>query len=216
MPASAQAIIDAANAEWAHWGQSTWNCITRAKSKNFHIDDEDDYAKYIIDTYCALFFKKPIKWPTIANIANDDYPWSAVTISYIMRQAGFAPGEFPIAQGHSRYLRWGIAARRANDKTAAYWGYRVDEPEAKPAPGDIVGCARGVKNLSPAATLKYFDRTGDYPSHSDIVVAARPGEVDVIGGNVRDSVTKKTLALNAAGQLADKNHPWFVVLKKRL
>ena len=46
-------------------------------------------------------------------------------------------------------------------------------------------------------------------------MAKRPGEIDVIGGNVRDSVTKKTLALNNKGQLVDPNHDWFVVLKKR-
>lgn len=213
---SVDAMVVAANKEWEHWGKSTWNCITGAKSKGIHTDDENDYAQYVIDTYCALFFKAPIKWPTTATISNDDYAWPAVTISYIMRQAGFAAADFPIAQAHADYIRWAIKARKDADKDAAYWGYRADEAGAVPAVGDIVGCVRGVKNIKPAAALKYFDRTSSYQSHSDIVVAVRPGECDVIGGNVRDSVTKKTLALNATGQLADKVHPWFVVMKKRL
>ena len=52
-------------------------------------------------------------------------------------------------------------------------------------------------------------------ANTDIVVAKRPGEIDVIGGNVRDSVCKKTLALSPSGHLADTSHNWFVVMKKR-
>ena len=54
-----------------------------------------------------------------------------------------------------------------------------------------------------AKALGWYDKTGSYSSHSDLVVAVRPGEIDVIGGNVRDSVTRKTLRTNGQGQLAD-------------
>jgi hypothetical protein len=61
----------------------------------------------------------------------------------------------------------------------------------------------------------YFDKTGNYPSHTDVVVERRPREIDVIGANVLDSVTKKTIPLTAAGLIADRTHKWFVVLKRR-
>lgn len=213
MAVSTASIVAAAEKEWKHWGSSTWNCITGKKSTGFHTDDDEPFAKYVIDTYLPLHFKPPIEWPTTTTISNDDYYWSAVTISYMMRQAGFAASDFPIGQAHATYITWSVAARKANQK-AAYWGYRVDEKDAKPDVGDIVGCARG-KAMTRAKALKFFDKTGGYASHADIVVAKRPGEIDVIGGNVRDSVTKKTLALDAAGRLADPHHPWFVVMKKR-
>lgn len=213
MTATVESIVDAATAEWRHWGKSTWNCITGAKSSGFHVDDEAAFARYILDTYMPLFFKPPVKWPTPADISNDAYPWSAVTISYIMRKAGFAANEFPIAQAHSTYIIWSIKNRKAG-QAAAYWGYRVDETAATPEVGDLVGYVRSKQTMTHAKALTYFERTTGYESHTDIVVARRPNEIDVIGGNVRDSVTKKTLKLDASGRLADKNHFWFVVMKK--
>lgn len=52
----------------------------------------------------------------------------------------------------------------------------------------------------------------------DIVVdISRPGEIDVIGGNVSSSVTLKTLKVDSQGKLIPTNnksgdYPWFAVL----
>ncbi|GAA0644827.1 DUF2272 domain-containing protein [Brevundimonas lenta] len=210
---SVLAIVDAATAEWAHWGKATWNCITGAKSSGFHVDDETAYARYVIDTYLPLHFRPPIRWPSPADISNDDYYWSAVCVSYIMRKAGFAPADFPIGQAHSTYVTWAIKNRKSGTP-AAYWGYRVDDALATPEVGDIIAYARG-RNMTRAKALTYYDRTGGYESHADIVVAKRPGEIDVIGGNVRDSVTKKTLRIDASGRIADPHHHWFAVMRRR-
>lgn len=239
MAASVAKAVAAATAEWNDWGSSSWNCITGKKSTGFKVDDSDKRAQYILDNYVSLFYKPPITWPTKAEISGDDYAWSAVTISYFMIQAGFvkkpilanraAPtvpqlqawaatsqkGEFPIAQAHADYIRWAIRARKDKVAGASYWGYRVDEAAALPDVGDIIGCSRSGKKLTTAQKLAYFERTGAYVSHADLVVAKRPGEIDVIGGNIRDSVTKRTFALNAAGQLIDDSFPWFVVMKHR-
>ena len=69
--------------------------------------------------------------------------------------------------------------------------------------------------MTQAKADKLFDASGSYPSHTDLVVAVRGSEVDVIGANVMDSVTKKTLKLDASGRLADPTHFWFVLLKAR-
>ena len=236
MPASIQAAVAAADKEWKTWGKCTWNCITGAKSSGCHLDDEDKWAQYILDTYMPPFRKAPIKSPTKTELAEDIYPWSAVTVSHFMLQGGFirkklikenaadaeyaawvaasVKGEFPIAEGHSVYIRWAIRARKDGIAKASYWGFRADDPAAIPEVGDIVGCTRS-KNMTTAKALAHFDRKTSYVSHADLVVAKRPGEIDVIGGNVRDSVTKKTLALNSAGLLADRKHFWFVVMKHR-
>jgi hypothetical protein len=99
-------------------------------------------------------------------------------------------------------------------QNAAYWGFRIDDAHAVPEVDDLVGCAREEHRLTRTETLAYFDKTGSYSSHADIVVAKRPGEIDVIGGNVRDSVTKKTLKISPSGQLVDDKHDWFVVMRR--
>ena len=55
-----------------------------------------------------------------------------------------------------------------------------------------------------------------YKAHGDIVVFVRPGEIGVIGGNVGDSVSLKTLKIDGSGYLTDKTQPWFCVLENRL
>ncbi|HWD59099.1 MAG TPA: DUF2272 domain-containing protein, partial [Stellaceae bacterium] len=56
--------------------------------------------------------------------------------------------------------------------------------------------------------------------HCDIVVARRPGILDVIGGNVDNTVALKHVPIapdgrmaDAAGQPVDRDYPWFVVLR---
>lgn len=92
-----------------------------------------------------------------------------------------------------------------------YYGYRLRS--ASPDVGDLVGYARGDITFDRAQS--YFDRTGSYSSHTDLVVDRRDGEIDVIGANVLDSVTLKTIKLDEQGLIADRTLNWFVVLKRR-
>ena len=71
--------------------------------------------------------------------------------------------------------------------------------------GDLVGYAR-----QGGITFDYQPLT--YASHTDLVVAVRPREIDVIGGNVKDSVSLKTVATDDQGRIVDKNQRWFVVM----
>ena len=120
--------------------------------------------------------------------------------------------QFAFAEAHSVYIREAIKARKDKNKDKAYWGFRIDEPEAVLAPGDVVGAGR-TKRMTFAQAQALFDETGDYESHSDIVVAVRAGEADLIGGNVSDSVTMKTLKLDSKGRIQDKKNLSFVVMK---
>lgn len=202
-------LIHAAEAEWVLWGRSTWNTLDGSRTLG-HRDDEPPFAQRVIDAYCALAGGSP----TLLQIQDDQYAWSAVGLSFVMKQAGFTAKEFPFAQAHSRWIRRFIAARRAGIADAAYWGYRTSESQATPEPGDLVAYARG-KNMTAAKADKLFDATGSYESHSDLVVAKRPGAIEVIGCNVMDSVTRKTLAITGTGHLNDPHHHWFAVLRRR-
>ena len=73
-----------------------------------------------------------------------------------------------------------------------------------------------------AITVTYDTAVGnDYASHVDIVVATRDGEIDVIGGNVEQSVTLRTLQVDPEGKLinpddGDETDDFFVVIDNRL
>jgi hypothetical protein len=202
-------ILDSAQTQWKFWGQSTWNVATNQKQVG-HTDDEVPFAQHVIDKYCSVGGGTP----SLIDIQDDRYFWSAVGMSAIMNAAGFAKVEFPFAQSHSVFIRHFIKARKLGIHDASYWGFRVGEADGQPVPGDIVAYARG-KNMTSAKAHALFDSTRAYESHSDLVVDLRDGEIDVIGCNVLDSVTKKTLQLDANGHIHDDHHFWFAVLKRR-
>jgi hypothetical protein len=210
MPATRDSILASATKEWKFWGKSTWH-VANMTANIAHTDDEQPFAQYVIDQYCSVGGGSP----SLSDIADDRYYWSAVGISAIMAQAGFIKAEFPFAQSHSKFIRHFIAERKANKLAAAFWGYRPAEAQGIPEPGDIIAYSR-MKNITQAKADALFDATGAYDSHTDVVVEKRANEIDVIGCNVRDSVTKKTLRIDAAGRIIpDGIHFWFAVLKRR-
>ncbi|HTV46721.1 MAG TPA: DUF2272 domain-containing protein [Stellaceae bacterium] len=135
------------------------------------------------------------------------YAWSAAFISYVMRLAG-AGSSFPYSETHSDYID---AAARHDPGVALV----AERPEAyAPQLGDLICLWRGRQVT--------FDElpAGRFPGHCDIVVAIKPGQLDVIGGNVDNAVAMKYVPVTADGRLAtpdgtvlDPYYHWFVVLK---
>jgi hypothetical protein len=200
-------LLSSANHEWDHWGQSTWDVAADRKHIG-HRDDEKEFAEYVIESYNSVGGGAP----SIADIQNDVYPWSAVGMSAIFKNAGFTRKEFPFAQAHSVWIRAFVKARKTG-APALYHAFRLNEAEASPDVGDLIGYVRvSGTNFEKAQT--FYDKITGYPSHSDIVVARRPGEIDVIGANVLDSVTKKTISLSPGGLVSDRVHHWFVVMRR--
>lgn len=147
--------------------------------------------------------------------AGDDYEfaWSAAFVSYVMRIAGAGP-RFPYSEAHSTYIN---IAKQMADGQATGWIVIAERPTAyAPQPGDLICEARGR-----SGGLTYDDLPAPhFPAHCDIVVAAAPGLLSVIGGNVDDAVTMKHVPVTADGKLAapdgvvlDTRYPWMVVLR---
>jgi phage replication-related protein YjqB (UPF0714/DUF867 family) len=136
------------------------------------------------------------------------YRWSAAFVSWVMKNAG-AGNHFNYSSRHSVYIRDAIQKRKNNDNSTAFKGYRLNE--VAPQIGDLV-CASSGED---AGKVDY-DTTTDYRAHCDIVIAIKQGEIDVIGGNVGDSVSKRTLKVDSQGTLIDTSRPWFVVIKNQL
>lgn len=133
--------------------------------------------------------------------------WSAAFISYIMRAAG-AGTRFPYTPLHADYIN--AAARNEG----ALHAERLES--YAPQAGDLIclgrASARGMR-FDDLPTTRFF-------AHCDIVDAAAPGQLTVIGGNVAASVTMKHVPTTASGTLAspdgqvmDGRYPWFVVLR---
>ncbi len=80
--------------------------------------------------------------------------------------------------------------------------------EIAPQVGDMVCYARqsGIT----------YDSTGSYKSHCDIVVSTKGNQIEVIGGNVNQAVTKKILKTGYKGTLLDSSANWFAVIKNNI
>lgn len=200
-------IVAAALKEWNFWGRTTIDPNTGVLSRK-HRDDERPFSIYVRETYCSLVGDKP----KLSEIEDDIYFWSAVTISYMLSEAGLTKDQFKFSNAHHNYIRESIKAKN-KDPSKAYWGYRITDNDAVPELGDIIGRGR-ANGMTFAKAQKLYDRKTRYSSHTDIVVAVRPGAVDVIGGNVKDSVTLRTIRTDSNGKIAGKNHSIFVVMKK--
>ncbi|MCP4073831.1 MAG: DUF2272 domain-containing protein [Hyphomicrobiales bacterium] len=217
---TAEMIVRAAVNEWEHWGKSTHNKITG--SKNIVKDERSSgFADYVYENYYKAAVKNPdltkkahmVK--RIQEAVSPTYAWSACAISFFMKTAGYTKAQFNFSQSHSVYIRDAVAAKKNNVQSASFWGFKIDK--AVPEVGDIVGYARKKSGtLSYEDGQAWYDKTGGYLSHSDVVVAVRSGVIEVIGGNVSDSLTKKILEADPiTGKLIDRSSPWFVVMKRR-
>jgi hypothetical protein len=142
---------------------------------------------------------------------DGNYAWSAAFIDYVMRMAG-AGRRFPYSPTHADYIN----AARQNAAGSSAMAITAERPESyAPQRGDLICLSRTRQ------PIRFDDLpTGRFPCHCDIVVATRPGVLDVIGGNVDDSVSLKRIPVTADGRLAgpdgtalDPDHPWFVVIR---
>jgi hypothetical protein len=149
--------------------------------------------------------------------ASEDsgYAWSAAFISYVMRLAG-AGARFPYSSRHSDYINAAVngPGTKRHDWVVSTERLETYAPEA----GDLI-CMGRRENSG----LRFDDLpAGPFLAHCDIVVAAVPGTIGVVGGNVDDAVTMKHVPLTPEGRLAtadgsvlDPRYPWFVVLRVR-
>jgi hypothetical protein len=142
--------------------------------------------------------------------------WSAAFISFVLRGAGVDAREFPPSAAHAFYIDALLADARAFPATAPF--LPQDPGAYAPQPGDLV-CA----DRSPRPLADWRDRLaekGEFrPMHCDIVVAAPPGAVEAIGGNVGDAVTLSRFPADAAGRLLPRRAGaprWTVVFLNRL
>mgnify|MGYP003635363737 CR=1 FL=1 len=133
---------------------------------------------------------------------NDEYPWSAAFISWVMKSTG--SDSFPTNASHSNYVIETTINREVNeDDEFTAW----DINEQRPMPSDIV-CKRRLDS-----TATYGNVPSGTPLHCDIVTSVSKNSIEVIGGNINNKVERKTISLNQDGFVNESKY--FVIIKNK-
>jgi hypothetical protein len=152
-------------------------------------------------------------WKAVGNTKLDgtdrDQPWSAAAISFMVRNGGPAYAKFAFKAAHSKFVHAAIRARRREDHSFPFWGYRLHE--ARPQLGDIV--VRDNPAFAPEVDFDVAEKLQSYRSHSDIIVHidSLKQKAVAVGGNVRDSVGVELYDLTPGDFLATTKHTFALL-----
>jgi hypothetical protein len=142
-----------------------------------------------------------------------DTPWSAAFISYVMKTAGFSATEFAFSDSHVDYVRAALdtSAAEAAGRESAYAFRACDVATTRPRAGDLLCATRASTarvarfDALPAAIAAQAPGQ-EFPMHCELVVRADEGgdaKLEIIGGNVVQSVTLSRMTLNASKVLSE-------------
>lgn len=186
--------------EWFRYGRQTIDFTKPGPPQLVQLGVQERDAPRRINDYW-----KSVDRPQLSGL-DTEVPWSAAFISWDIESAGVSRDLFCPDARHTIYVERMVI--RARQPDAAFIPHHVDE--YAPRVGDLICASRA----GGGTTLENLDRG---PGHCDIVVEVRPGEVQAIGGNVRDSVTRSVFPLDANGFLSPiAGRPFFTVIENRL
>ena len=139
-------------------------------------------------------------------------PWSAVFVSWCVKQAGATPGQFRFSSAHSQFVHFAI--QNAQNGTGMFHGRKVSG--YAPKVGDILQNNRAGNNFD----FAHAAANTAYASHSAIVMEVGIDNVGrylrTIGGNEADSVGLKEVRLNANGVVRNGNGLYISVIETLL
>jgi hypothetical protein len=175
---------------------------------------EQQHAKFQFTNEADPALCKQIqKWTTDIGFSFTSctkVPWSAVFISWCVRQAGATTAEFKFAMAHSVFVHQAI--RNAVSGQGVFHGLEITAHA--PGVGDIIHFNRGGHTFNFA-----FARTHtSYESHSVIVIEtgqdAQGRFAFCVGGNESDSVRRTVVRLNAQGFVKQRvGNPFISVIR---
>jgi len=139
-------------------------------------------------------------------------PWSAVFVSWCVKQAGASAAEFKFAAAHSVFVFEAI--QQAINGTGVFRGVEITAD--KPAIGDIIQNNRGGNTFD----FKFAKNNKNYESHSAIVVEtghdANGPFALTIGGNEGNTVHQTIVPLTDDGFIRQRPNSPFICLIKDL
>lgn len=208
--AFADDLVAVARREWTRWGGPA----ERLDGSLTGFAGPRMEAQHPFWTYVGEY------WHSVGSRLDgrDSPAWSAAFISYCFREA-LAGSRFPYHENHSAYV--------SKIDGGGFPGLTLEDPSKRsPAPGDLLwasrsgkGCRKPPLTFADAKTELAGIRAGkaaSFCSHCDIVVAVRPGEADVIGGNVKQAVTRTTYRLDGAGLVHDGRRAFIGIVRNAL
>lgn len=202
-------ILGLARSEWHYFGSQTVVYHEDEESiPHVGIWEDDDESHIVrINEYWRAVGKSGLSG------SDCQQPWSAAFISWVMKTAGVPEIRFPRASAHWIYL-----SKIIRDPTGLYAAFVPRSiRDYSPRPGDLI-CANREHYTLPSITRpldSYWLENAKL--HCDIVVERSGSVLEAIGGNVRNSVSKSILTLDADGHLRPtRQRPWFLVLENRL
>ena len=182
--------------------------IAEREYNNWHnpnLTETSPAGRALVRQYWRVGVHRTVSDTDLASAAwQEDNPWSATFISYVMREAG-AGTEFHYASAHAVYIREAIDNRQ-NHASSIFQGFRLSERALEL--GDII--ARSRENSG----ATYDTVQPGMLTHCDIVTALDPatGVAHAIGGNVHQNVDRKiNLNIDADGHLTAAGY--FAVIK---
>jgi hypothetical protein len=207
-PGLKRAMIQRATREWEHFDRQ----VVVYKGPDESIPRvgawEDDY------THAS---RVNLYWRAVNKPALDGMdcrqPWSAAFISWVMQSAGVPTSQFSPTSAHRVYL-----SRMIED---AHYPGRYFVPrriqDYSPRPGDLVCASRGRTPVRPVDGYTSPWMLQGAETHCDLVVAKSGRTLEVIGGNVRNSVSKSVLELDDRGRMKPvPKRAWFLIMENRL
>ena len=137
-------------------------------------------------------------------------PWSAVFVSWCVKQAGATSAEFKFAAAHSVFVHKAIENARNN--TGVFRGREITAHP--PSVGDIIQNNRGGTTHD----FAFASAHENYPSHSAIVVEIGQDSVSryalTIGGNEGNSIRQTIVRLTPEGFITQRpSNPFICIIE---
>ena len=136
--------------------------------------------------------------------------WSAVFVSWCVKQAGATKAEFKFAMSHSVFVNQAI--KNAVNGVGVFQGF--DITARKPDVGDIIQNNRRGNKFD----FAFAKTNANYESHSTIVIEighdTQGGFAFCVGGNESDSVRRSVVRLDSQGFIKQRDgNPFICVVK---
>lgn len=179
--------------------------IARAQHDRFHMINEAD------PQLCGEIRRWTVEiGGAFVSCTSNNHPWSAVFISWCVKEAGATASEFKFSKAHSIFVHKAI--QNANNGVGVFHGMEISAHA--PNVGDIIQHNRGGTNFD----FNHARRNSQYKSHSVIVVEIGQDEDGrfalCIGGNESDSVRSTLVRLTPQGFILQRGrNPFICVIK---
>lgn len=204
VPPTRAALIAAAKAEWAFFGEQQIDMRREPFSApRLGLLEDDGEAVQRIASY----------WRSVGrNLSGADcnQAWSAAFISYLMMISNVPPEDFAPSDVHFTYLSF-LQQREMQPTPSFVLRPSATEPIAA---GDLICAPRGTNTATALSDIQ-----SGLAGHCDIVVEVHPQEgwAGVIGGNVFNSVSESLIPIDVQSHAIPIGmRPWFVVVKNLL